>query len=96
MALMLGSLYHALVSANVPPEKAQKAAEEVASFEGEFKTVRADIAGVRSQLRADIADVRSELRAEVADVRSELRMLKWMTGSLILGVLLLLARSYLP
>ena len=41
MAMMMGSLYDALVSANVPEDKARKAAEEVADFNkavGEVKT----------------------------------------------------------
>jgi len=33
MALMMGSLYDALKAANVPEEKAARAAEEVASYE---------------------------------------------------------------
>lgn len=33
MALMLGSLYDALMAGSIPADKAQKAAEEVASYE---------------------------------------------------------------
>lgn len=33
MALMLGALYHALITARVPEEDARKAAEEVAAYD---------------------------------------------------------------
>jgi hypothetical protein len=39
MALMMGSLYDALKSADVPDEKAVKAAEEVASYENRLASL---------------------------------------------------------
>jgi len=44
MALMVGSLYDALRSANVAEDKARKAAEEVADFQKQIGDVRTDIA----------------------------------------------------
>ena len=43
MALMMGSLYDALRSVNVPDEKAVKAAEEVASYENMLANVEAKL-----------------------------------------------------
>jgi hypothetical protein len=43
MALMLGALYDALRSANVPDDIARKAAEEVASYENLIADVRRDV-----------------------------------------------------
>lgn len=43
MAVMLGNLYGALREAGVPDEKAQKAAEEVATFKDEIATLKADV-----------------------------------------------------
>lgn len=43
MALMFGALYDALVSANVPLEKAQKAAEEAAGHENRLARIEADL-----------------------------------------------------
>ena len=51
MALQLGALRDALVDAGASPEKAGKAAEEMAGYEREFASVRADIADVRADLR---------------------------------------------
>ena len=39
MALMLGKLHDALISANVPPDKAREAAEEVAGFENRLANI---------------------------------------------------------
>lgn len=64
MALMLGSLYDALIAANAPPEKALKAAEEAAAYETSI----------------------GALRGEIAEVKSDLRILKWMTGLVLAGI----------
>ena len=42
MAVMLGNLYGALREAGVPDDKAQKAAEEVATFKDEIATLKSD------------------------------------------------------
>lgn len=39
MALMMGSLYDALKAANIPEDKAVKAAEEVASYENRLASL---------------------------------------------------------
>jgi hypothetical protein len=43
MALMMGSLYDALKSADVPDEKAVKAAEEVASYENRLASLETKV-----------------------------------------------------
>ncbi|MBP0614729.1 hypothetical protein [Jiella mangrovi] len=43
MALIMGSLYDALRSANVDDERARKAAEEVADFHKQIADVRTDL-----------------------------------------------------
>ncbi len=43
MALQLGALQDALVEAGASEEKAQKAAEELASYDREFAEVRSDL-----------------------------------------------------
>ena len=40
---MLGSLYEALTAANVSPDKAQKAAEEVAGYDNRLAKLEADL-----------------------------------------------------
>ena len=43
MAVMLGNLYGALRDAGVPDERAQKAAEEVATFKDDIASLKADV-----------------------------------------------------
>ncbi len=43
MALMLGALYDALIAADAPPDKAQKAAEEAAAFDSRLASMDGDL-----------------------------------------------------
>ncbi|MDR2857678.1 MAG: hypothetical protein LBV50_07505 [Novosphingobium sp.] len=47
MAVMSGNLYHALKSVGVEDSLAQKAAEEVASYDNRFARIEADLAIVK-------------------------------------------------
>ncbi len=55
MALMLGSLYDALSTAGVPPDKARKAAEEVAEFETRLRRIEGGLAGLKWMLGFGLA-----------------------------------------
>jgi hypothetical protein len=55
MALMLGSLYDALLSANVPEEKAKKAAEEAAAYENRLARIEGDLSVVKWMVGFNIA-----------------------------------------
>ncbi|CAN2045688.1 DUF1640 domain-containing protein [Candidatus Magnetomoraceae bacterium gMMP-1] len=59
--------------------------------------LKENIADVKQELKQDITnvrqeltDVRHELKQDIADVRSELKLLKWMTGLTLAGVVGLL------
>ena len=51
---LFGSLYDALRSANVPEEKARKAAEEVADFKTAVSEVRAELQVLKWMMGANI------------------------------------------
>ena len=55
MALMMGNLYDALRSANVPDDKAQKAAEEVAGFENQIRDLKSDMKLLKWMIGAILA-----------------------------------------
>ncbi|CAN2039172.1 CCDC90 family protein [Candidatus Magnetomoraceae bacterium gMMP-15] len=68
--------------------------QDIADVRQELKE---DIADVKQELKQDITnvrqeltDVRHELKQDIADVRSELKLLKWMTGLTLAGVVGLL------
>jgi hypothetical protein len=55
MATMMGSLYNALIAANVPEEKAQAAAEEA------YAGTRTHDAPI-TNLQSDVADLKADVR----------------------------------
>jgi hypothetical protein len=50
MALQLGALREALISAGAPPEKADKAAEELAGYDSDLKVLKTMVGGVYAVL----------------------------------------------
>jgi hypothetical protein len=72
MALMLGQLYDALRTANVPEDKARAAAEEVASYRGGL-----------TKFRTETGEFFHEMAECLGRIESDLRVLKWMTGFLL-------------
>jgi hypothetical protein len=55
MALQLGALRDALLSAGVPPDKADKAAEEVAGYENRLSAIETRLAVLTWMVGAQIA-----------------------------------------
>jgi hypothetical protein len=72
MTTMIAELYDALLAAGSPEDKARKAAETMAGYEGRFVRIEADIA----ELKRDVAEV----KRDVAEVKRDLFLLKWMVG----------------
>lgn len=71
MAVMLGSLYGALVEAGAGHDAAQKAAEEGASLRDEIARIREEFAAMRN---------------ENTSLRGDIQLLKWMLGFTLAGV----------
>jgi hypothetical protein len=81
MAVMFAHLYSALLAAGVPDDKAQKAAEEMASANPSFEV---------GQLRSDVTEVKSEvrtMRSDLSSLKADNAVLKWMLGFLLASVL---------
>ena len=70
MALQLVALRDALLAADVPPDVANRAAEEVAGFENRITDIRGSVA---------------EIKGEIAGIRSELSVIRWILAILIGG-----------
>lgn len=70
MSTMITELYKALVEAGATADKAQAAAEAVASYQE-------DVRGLYSQL----AEMRAEIRADIANTKAEI--IKWTVGAII-------------
>jgi DNA integrity scanning protein DisA with diadenylate cyclase activity len=57
MALQLGALRDALLDAGAKPEKADKAAEELAGYEHEFAEIKSDLRVLKWSQAATLAGV---------------------------------------
>jgi hypothetical protein len=55
MALQLGALRDALLDAGAKPDKADKAAEELAAYDSEFARIRSDLVLLRWMVGTNIA-----------------------------------------
>ena len=74
MALQLGALRDALIDAGAAPDKADRAAEELAGYDHEF-------AGLRSDMMAGF----SRVYQEIAVVKGDIKLLRWMVGGIYLA-----------
>jgi hypothetical protein len=63
---MISEVYDAFIAAGAPEEKARKAAEAIANYEGRFARIEAD-----------------------------LLVLKWMTGTILGGVVALVIKAFI-
>jgi len=84
MAVMMGNLYSALKQAGADEASAKQAAEEVASYENRIGDLKADMAGLKT-----------ELKTEMAGLRGELTLVKWMVGFNLAMTVALVARLFL-
>ncbi len=62
MALQLGALRDALLDAGAKPDKADKAAEELAGYSSEFADLRGELSKGLGATGQEMARVRGELR----------------------------------
>jgi hypothetical protein len=89
MAVMMGSLYAALVKAGASDDDAKKAAEEVANFELRLNSLELKIDRLEAKMDARFAALQASIDAKFT-------LLSWMIGvnmAITLGILALLLRS---
>jgi len=79
------TIYDALTTANVPPDKA-KAVVHAWEAEVEKLASKADLKQVETHLTQAITNLGVELRAELKDQRSSTRVLQWSSGVTFLCV----------
>jgi hypothetical protein len=80
MATMISEVYDAFLASGTPEDKARKAAEAVAAYDGRFNGHDLGL------IRGDINIVRGDINT----VRGEINLLKWMNGitwALCFGIL---------
>ena len=84
---MMGSLYNALITAKVPMDQAQKAAEEVAAFEGRSMSIEGQIGAVKSDIeskisavKSDIAQLKGDIEGKIGEVKGDIVGVKVVLG----------------
>ena len=65
MATMISEVYDAFIASGAPEDKAQKAAEAMAAYDGRFNKIDGDL-GV--------------IRGDINMIRGDINLLKWMNG----------------
>ena len=94
-SLQLGALREALIDAGASPEKASRAAEELAGHDREFAGLRADMSQGFAKADQEFAKVRGEMSQgfakvdqefakvdqEFAKVHGDINLLRWMAGA---------------
>ena len=93
MATMISEVYDAFIASGTPEDKARKAAEAMAAYDGRFNGIEHDLGMMRGDInvirgdinivRGDINTVHGEInivRGDLNTVRGEINLLKWMNG----------------
>jgi hypothetical protein len=79
MATMISEVYDAFLASGTPEDKARKAAEAMAAYDGRFNGIEHDL----GMMRGDINVIRGDInivRGDINTVRGEINLLKWMNG----------------
>jgi hypothetical protein len=97
MATMISEVYDAFIASGAPEDKARKAAEAMAAYDGHFNRIentlgvmRGDITNELSVMRGDINNDLGVIRGDINTVRGDINLLKWMNGitwALCFGIL---------
>jgi hypothetical protein len=101
MATMISEVYDAFIASGAPEDKARKAAEAMAAYDGHFNRIentlgvmRGDITNELTVMRGDITNELSVMRGDINNdlgvIRGDVNLLKWMNGitwALCVGIL---------
>jgi hypothetical protein len=79
MATMISEVYDAFRASGTPEDKARKAAEAMAAYEGRFNGIEQDLGMIRGDINVIRGDI-NIVRGDINTVRGEINLLKWMNG----------------
>jgi hypothetical protein len=82
MATMISEVYDAFLASGTPEDKARKAAEAMAAYEGRFNKIEGDLGMIRGDMHM--------IRGDINVIRGDVNLLKWMNGitwALCFGIL---------
>lgn len=64
--------------------------DDIHDVKDDIRTLKEDIGGVKSVMNV----VKAEFRTEFRQIRSEQKVMQWMLGTIVVGVVSLLAKSF--
>jgi hypothetical protein len=82
MATMISEVYDAFIASGTPEDKARKAAEAMAAYDGRFNKIEGDLGMIRGDMHM--------IRGDINVIRGDVNLLKWMNGitwALCFGIL---------
>ncbi|HEV7599499.1 MAG TPA: hypothetical protein VGO49_04480 [Bradyrhizobium sp.] len=82
MATMISEVYDAFIASGAPEDKARKAAEAMAAYEGRFNGIEGDLGMIQGDMHM--------IRGDINVIRGDVNLLKWMNGitwALCFGIL---------
>jgi hypothetical protein len=89
MATMISEVYDAFLASGTPEDKARKAAEAMAAYDGRFNGIEHDLGLIRGDINVVRGDI-NVVRGDINTARGEINLLKWMNGitwALCFGIL---------
>jgi len=85
---------HAKASAEALSTALEQSTSTTLATKEDIGELREMINELRSSTNEKISTFKSEVRAEFVQVRSDLKVMQWMTGTIVVGVVSLVAKSF--
>ena len=64
--------------------------DDIHDVKNDIRAVKEDIRGVKTDMNV----MKAELRTEIGQIRAEQKVMQWMLGTIVVGVVSLIARSF--
>ncbi|MBK4738925.1 coiled-coil domain-containing protein [Noviherbaspirillum pedocola] len=108
MAIQFDTLRYVekLRSAGMPDAHAKASAEALSAAlkeslstssvatKDDISAVRNDLSTLRNDVNLFRAEMKAELRTEIGSVRADMKLMQWMLGTIVVGVVSLIAKSF--
>ena len=85
---------HAKASAEALSTALEQSTSTTLATKEDIGELKETINELRLSTKETISALKSEVRAEFVQVRSDLKVMQWMTGTIVVGVVSLVAKSF--
>ncbi len=91
MSTMIAEVYEALKEAGASEEKSKAASQAIADYEERISKANISMRELDKKMEVGFA----EMKIQLTKIDGEIRVLKWMLGVLIAGIVSLILKSFL-